>query len=35
LGADLGSLWGLFVKFLLLYFVNILMYLNFGKGFKS
>jgi hypothetical protein len=29
------SLRGLFVIFPLLYFVDILMYLNFGKGFKS
>jgi hypothetical protein len=33
--GDLGSLRGLFVTFLLLYFVDIIMYLNFGKGFKS
>jgi hypothetical protein len=30
LRADLGSLRGLFVTFLLLYFVDILVYLNFG-----
>jgi hypothetical protein len=34
-GLIWGSLRGLFVIFTLLYFVDILMYLNFGKGFKS
>jgi hypothetical protein len=34
-GADLGSLRGLFVTFPLLHLVDIIMYLNFGKGFKS
>jgi hypothetical protein len=34
-GLDLGFLWGLFVILPLLYFVDILMYFNFGKGFKS
>jgi hypothetical protein len=30
-----GLIRGLFVMFPLLYFVDILIYLNFGKGFKS
>jgi hypothetical protein len=32
---DLGFLWDLFVIPPLLYLVDVLMYFNFGKGFKS
>jgi hypothetical protein len=34
-GLDLGFLLDLFVIPFLLHFVDILMYSNFGKGFKS
>jgi hypothetical protein len=35
MGDDFRFLWDLFVILPLLYFVDILMYFNFGKGFKS